>query len=80
MIKEIKKEIENAINCRHDVPITLHTIMEILDKYDNQPDYKKMWEELKLYKFARSSKEVSLEYLRYMQELEQKYNLGDKNE
>lgn len=72
MIEEIKKEILNTRTFRINEPhiIDLNELFKILDKYNNQDVYKKMWEELpKL--FIGTSHLGKLQTC--MQELEQKY-------
>ena len=88
MIEEIKKEInniaklvaKNAVNFDSNDKLKFikinDKIAKTLDKYNNQPDYKSAWENLKRQGFNRSSDIVAHEYLKDMQELEQKYNLG----
>ena len=74
MIEEIKKEIELYIikNHKDRYDEMVDNIFEILDKYNNQPDYKSAWEELK----ERMNDDRFCPCFMDMQELEQKYNLG----
>ena len=82
-IEEIEKEIL-TLNI-HECDI--EDIFEILDKYNNQPDYKSAFKELKEYLFETEiaefnfihSKEISRQRKShiemYIDTLEQKYNL-----
>lgn len=73
MIEEIKKEIlEMNSGILKDIVLT-NEVFKILDKYNNQPDYKSAWNELKKNEMAVDK--ISLDI---MEELEQKYNLGGK--
>lgn len=54
----------------------LKVSIEILDKYNNQPDYKNVWEELK--EDCREVEKAN-DYILYerLQQLEQKYGIGE---
>ena len=89
MIEDIKKEIEEnstihsiAVddNANHDlfVHIRLGILEAILDKYNNQPNYKSAWEELKetvVYDDGESSETLGEMFRDNIQELEQKHNI-----
>ena len=78
MIEEIKKELLklNIHEC------DIEDVFEILDRHNNQLDYKSAWNELKsdnseLIEYGnRAVKDCKLYKNRKMQLLEQKYKLG----
>lgn len=85
MIEQIKKEIEEkyvrkfAFNDERQF-IFYDDLLFLLDKYNNQPDFKGAWEELKnttifTKSYPREHK-MSEYYKDAFEELEQKYNLG----
>lgn len=96
MKEEIKKlkvyDIESSVRTPNNVyydnikTVGLDKVLEILDKHDNQPDFKDAWEELKKYPTDKLYKQYG-QYAKYirvgcklmvdkMKKLEQKYNLG----
>lgn len=82
MLEKIKKEIKKTFYIDEDdmhfeeANINIDSLFEILDKYkDKECKYKNAWKNLKRQGFNRSSDIVAHEYLKDMQELEQKYNL-----
>lgn len=80
MIEEIKKEIlEMNSGILKDIVLTKE-VFKILDKYNNQPDFKSAWNELKETIYKDSSDTVWLNetttVIDEMEILEQKYKLG----
>ncbi len=79
MIEEIKKEMSTVLKPYKDCHINhcFPKIFEILNKYDNQPDYKGAWDELKETLSNYFDLPFADTYVQvYIKELEQKYNLG----
>lgn len=79
MTEEIKKEIKNTFYIDEDnmhfevAEININTLFKILDKYKDKEDkYKNAWEEL-----SNMLKSGYPPIYFTMQELEQKYNLGE---
>lgn len=83
MIEDIKKEVEHCFDRVYleDKNFIIKKIISILDKYNNQPDYKSAWNELKN-KTNEELKQATWACAGLndtkisMQILEQKYNLG----
>ena len=80
MIEEIKKLINNQLlsntNYTHfSDEDCLKNILEILDKYNNQSNYKSAWNRLKERNLLLRTPNMRL-LTHEMEELEQKYNLG----
>lgn len=73
-------KLENINILSHQKEAMNKVLNELLIEFKNKPDYKSAWENLKRQGFNRSSDIVAHDYLKDMQELEQKYNIGDKNE
>jgi hypothetical protein len=81
------EEIKNWIDLQKDedlIEISGKTLYKILDKYNNQPDYKSAFEELKkiidedkLPRLCNLMSDNSRQNIEYeIKKLEQKYNLG----
>lgn len=87
MIDKIKKEIQDeqfevdmtlpTTGCKTKLQvITVFAISNILDKHNNEPDYKKVWEEFKettAYDDGESTDTFGNMFSEFIQELEQKH-------
>ena len=87
MIEEIKKEIDEMFiydirrikgTKKYIELIDKGYVLGIIDKHDNQPDYKSAFQDLRRY-YSNQPFDIKVDSGRVLQdikELEQKYNLG----
>lgn len=92
VLEEIKKEIKKTFYIDEDdmhfekANINIDSLFEILDKYNNQPDYKGAWEEFKKIvdddntpRLANLMSDGSRRNIEYeIKKLEEEFNLGGK--